>query len=282
MENDKETNAVAIDVDGVIASYNRWKGVGVFGDVIKGCKEEIAKLKEAGWTVIINTTRGEIEDVRQFLTANEIQFDHINENPDKPDNCTDKKVMANAYVDDRAIPFGGRWEGMAQRIMDFKPWNKIDQRRPTLPIEIAGYRVDQVSLFVKSIDRSLEAYRRIGHSKWFVDEVLAENTLNDQMFSVKLAFNYTVLPVEFELLEVTSGSTIQVPMNAPAGLSHFGFHVDDMDAAIKAFCSSSGTATLMAEIHTRCHSSAPSRYHYTFIDTRKLGFISKLIAKLED
>lgn len=277
-----EPKVVAIDFDGTIADYTHWKGPGEFEKVLPGAAEEIKKMKADGHTIIIHTNRGvDINEVTQYLTENDISFDHVNENPDAPRNTSDKKIKADVYIDDRAMNFSGRWAGMADKVNSFDSWCKSDNRRPSMNIEIAGYRVDQVSLYVRSIKDSIEAYQKIGHGKWVTDIVTARETIAVKDFVVGLAFNYTLYPCEFELLQVIEGSTVQVPPlsagSYPFGLSHYGFHVDNLEFALEKF--NSLDYETLSIVKTKDHSSCPDKYIYAFVDTTDLGFISKLIIK---
>jgi hypothetical protein len=100
-------------------------------------------------------------------------------------------------------------------------------------------------------------------------------------FTVALAFNYTMFPCEFELIQVLQGRTVQIPSYVSPeepGLSHYGFHVDDLDKAINTFelCG----YFLMTHVRTVEHQGCPYTYEYVFMDTRQLGFISKLIYRV--
>lgn len=113
-------NTIAIDFDGTIAEYDGWKGVGVFGKPIKGAVGSINSLKKEGWKIIIWTTRGETELIREYLSKHEIPFDSINENLlGTPKNVSDKKVTADIYIDDRAIRFNS-WKDTLERVGQIK------------------------------------------------------------------------------------------------------------------------------------------------------------------
>jgi len=276
---------VAIDADGTILNYDGWKGVGNFGEPLPGAREAIKELKQSGYSIIIFTTRGsDSDDLRRWLIKYDIPFDGLNQNlPTAPKNISDKKVIATVYIDDRAIPFEGSWKGMVEKVKAFKPWYQKVNMRPSLNIKVAGYYVDQVSLYVQNIHNSIDAYSKLGHPNWIQDEVRAYEWLTNKEFIVSLAFNYTVMPCEFELLQIKAGSTVQIPevlcynSEFDAGLSHFGFHVDDLDEAIEAFRKKS--YLVLSDVETLNHSGCPDTYKYTFIDTSVLGFISKLIIK---
>ena len=97
---------VCVDVDGVLARYDGWKGVDHFGEPIHGAKEFLEKLS-AMCDVVIYTTRccEEINKpekawllknrVRDWLDKHGLKYSDIFIGQGKP--------IASAYVDDRAI-----------------------------------------------------------------------------------------------------------------------------------------------------------------------------------
>lgn len=48
---------LAVDLDGTLAHYDGWKGIGNIGDPIKGIAEAIKARREAGWGIAIFTAR---------------------------------------------------------------------------------------------------------------------------------------------------------------------------------------------------------------------------------
>jgi len=285
-ENSVEKYTVCIDFDGVINPYTKsYQGKGAFEDPDPECKVALEELKAAGCKIIIHTTRSEIDLIREHLDHFKIPFDLINANDDnKRLDLSDKKPLGHVYLDDRAVNFGGNWKGLVHRILDFEPWHHKQYQNPFIPLEICGYKIDQISLFVPSIRESISAYSRIGYSNWVIDEVHAFSisgvSHQKNPFIVNLAFNYQIMPIEFELLEVAAGSTVQVPSSISTGLSHFGIHVDDMNKAKSKF-EEEGGFKCMADIQTVHHSQCPYRFDYAFYDTRALGFITKLIKRRE-
>ena len=126
-----EYKTIAVDFDGVIASYSGWKGVGVFGDPIAGVKDALCKLKSLGYAIVIFTTRGEIGDIQQYLDGHKIPYDHINCNPQNSVHMNPGKPIADVYVDDRAICFQGVWSNtFVDNILNLKPWYSHNSRRP--------------------------------------------------------------------------------------------------------------------------------------------------------
>jgi hypothetical protein len=98
--------SVAVDVDGVLARYNGWKGVREIGKPIDGAREFLAKLQEK-WRVIIHSTRlsesvnsdydrWELAGyVAGWLMGHDLPFDEVWTEGGKP--------KAVAYVDDRGV-----------------------------------------------------------------------------------------------------------------------------------------------------------------------------------
>lgn len=109
---------VAVDLDGTIAVYDRWRGLEHIGDPIPGAKEFLTALREFA-IVLIWTTRcnPEVEDrpegvtadtlgriVRGWLDQHGLPYDDVYTGPVKP--------LAACFLDDRAV---------SCRPMDFKP-----------------------------------------------------------------------------------------------------------------------------------------------------------------
>ena len=99
---------VAVDLDGTIAKpYEKFDP-----DVIEaprpGAKEQLQKFKDLGYRVIIFTVRGKKKRIRDYLEEHELPYDYINENPDQPADASGK-VMADLYIDDRAIDARKAW-----------------------------------------------------------------------------------------------------------------------------------------------------------------------------
>ena len=95
---------VAIDLDGVIAEYDLWRGEEHFGKPKPRAREALKKLKELGCTITIWTTRRNTKAVEKYLKEHDIPFDFINESPLPPGNGA-RKIRADVYIDDRAVPF---------------------------------------------------------------------------------------------------------------------------------------------------------------------------------
>lgn len=86
---------VAFDFDDTVYDFHK-KGR-IYNDVIVLLK----KLKTINCYLICWTGQEDLEFVSNYLKANEIPFDSINENPPFH-KLKSKKVYANVYLDDRA------------------------------------------------------------------------------------------------------------------------------------------------------------------------------------
>ncbi len=115
---------VCVDLDGTIAHYTEWFGEHHFGNVIPGCKKALETLRDNNWIIIIYTTRANKKLISEYLIANNIPFDFINENPNQPENAIGGKPFADVYIDDRAIRFNGNWDETIKEALLFEPWEK--------------------------------------------------------------------------------------------------------------------------------------------------------------
>lgn len=111
---------VILDFDGVINSYvSGWKGADVIPDEpVPGMREEIKRIREAGYNVVVVSSRcyqeGGVEAIKNWLNKYDIEVDDV----------TDEKPASVVIIDDRAICFNGDPRGLLEKIDNFKPWNK--------------------------------------------------------------------------------------------------------------------------------------------------------------
>ena len=97
--------SICVDLDGVLAQYDGWKGVEVIGDPIAGAQSFVAGLRKFARVIVFTTRcsptvngRPAAELVRlvgDWLTGHGFEFDEVYSGPGKP--------MASAYIDDRAV-----------------------------------------------------------------------------------------------------------------------------------------------------------------------------------
>lgn len=127
-----QEKTVCVDLDGTITHYEEWISEDHFGTPILGAKEAIETMKSWGWRVIIFTTRGNAEKVSDFLKNSNIPFDEVNSNQKQPENAKGGKILADIYIDDRAITFDGDWKKVLSKAQEFAPWeiNKKEESDP--------------------------------------------------------------------------------------------------------------------------------------------------------
>jgi len=123
LEKKLDGKVIAVDFDGVIAEYDTWKGVGVFGKPVQSIQWAMSKLREMGAEIVVHTCRRETQAVVDYLFKNGIEYDYINFSP-KNDKLklSDKKISADIYIDDKGLPFRGEWHQTFIDIMNFRRW----------------------------------------------------------------------------------------------------------------------------------------------------------------
>lgn len=113
MKNLSKPLVIAVDLDGVIAEYDGWKGSNVIGVPKKGAQKYLQLLHDEGWIIIIFTARPptEANHVEAYLLKWGIPYDAVNKNINDyfRDSLT-CKIFANVYLDDKAIgALGKKW-----------------------------------------------------------------------------------------------------------------------------------------------------------------------------
>jgi len=91
------------------------------GKLLPGVKKSFEKIKEKGYEIYIHSCRTssdlyphlidrsvQVDLMREVLDKNEIPYDHIITDMDKP--------IASYYIDDRGIGFRGSWEDTLKEI----------------------------------------------------------------------------------------------------------------------------------------------------------------------
>ncbi|HEV8525680.1 MAG TPA: hypothetical protein VGQ71_14390 [Terriglobales bacterium] len=111
---------IAVDVDGVIANYDGYKGPGVIGSPRADVVEALRALKAEGWKIVIHTTRGQ-EEIAEYLSRNDIPHDEINNNSDY--TTGGPKPVADVYWDDRAVAYSGDAREDLKIIRQFRTWS---------------------------------------------------------------------------------------------------------------------------------------------------------------
>lgn len=115
----RKTRTLAVDLDGTLLEYSDFGQP--LGKPVPGMKEELEKVRAAGWRIAIWSVRSNVAEIKELLDAHGIPYDFINEHDNEPQDSS-RKMAAHLYLDDRAMPFDGKTEGLAERILSFKPW----------------------------------------------------------------------------------------------------------------------------------------------------------------
>ncbi len=95
---------ICVDMDGVLATYDGWKGHEHFGDPIPGARAFLAKLSEV-YEVAIYTTRcnAEVNKTHSEEELIKLVQDWLDEHNMYYDKIIPKKPICVAFVDDNAI-----------------------------------------------------------------------------------------------------------------------------------------------------------------------------------
>jgi hypothetical protein len=104
---------ICVDLDGVLNTFDEWRGPEFFHSPREGAHEFLASLKAEGFRVVIFTVRWH-EWVLEWLAKNGLA--------EFVDEVTDRKPPAHAYVDDRAICFRGDFQDTLRCIRTFEPF----------------------------------------------------------------------------------------------------------------------------------------------------------------
>jgi len=99
---DERKGIVAVDFDGVIATYDGWKGFDVLGEPIVETIKGLQKLHEEGYYIIIYTCRLDTPKLRQWLKDNNVPYDDLNKSRINPPHTSTKPVW-HCYLGDRCL-----------------------------------------------------------------------------------------------------------------------------------------------------------------------------------
>lgn len=87
---------IAYDFDGTVYDFHKE------GFTFKMVPELLRECKEQGAHLIVYTANSDIEFIKNYLDANNIPFDYINENPPELNLPKGGKLYYNILLDDRA------------------------------------------------------------------------------------------------------------------------------------------------------------------------------------
>jgi len=107
---------VALDFDGVMNTYDGWKGEDFLFDPRPGLKEFLVELKKEGYRCVIYSTRTP-EKIEAWLEQHGLRK--------LVGKVSNQKPMAHVYLDDRGLTFKGDFNKALGDIKSFKVhWEK--------------------------------------------------------------------------------------------------------------------------------------------------------------
>lgn len=141
----KTGKIIALDFDGVIHSYPKWKGMGVIEDPpVPGAIDFIRKLEQNGYRVAIYSSRSRSFAGRRAMKKwlRKHIFEYYGEpdtayNNDAPVTCRPCRLydhiewplfkpMAHLTIDDRGYRFNGKFPAIVE-INESLPWNRREK-----------------------------------------------------------------------------------------------------------------------------------------------------------
>lgn len=103
----KIKKTICFDFDGVISSYDGWKGFDVFGEPNQKIIDCMKKLHAAGYHLVIFTTRQATQKMVDWLELHDVPYHDINKNRHQPTLASNKPIY-HCFVDDRAVNYHGQ------------------------------------------------------------------------------------------------------------------------------------------------------------------------------
>ncbi len=104
-------SVIAVDYNGVLDTYEGWKGDTFLYPMRPGTKEFLQSLKDLGYRVVIMTAMDR-RLVKKWVKDNGLS--------DLVENVTNGKIPAIMYIDDRAITFNGDFQETFEAVKNFK------------------------------------------------------------------------------------------------------------------------------------------------------------------
>lgn len=111
----------SIDFDGVLNSYDGWRGATVIDSPVEGAVEFMAMVQDAGFQTIVSSTRARSSEGMHAI------YSWMREQGFSGDiDVTWEKVPALWHLDDRALRFEGpgKWPTLAEIEAACVPWNR--------------------------------------------------------------------------------------------------------------------------------------------------------------
>lgn len=108
---------VCVDLNGVLDEYKGWTGKVEAYPVAKGAREFLEELRDYFNTIVVFTATIPVQFAEMWLIENDLDF--------LVDFCTNHKVPAQVYIDDRAVCHRGNFKETLEQVKTFNPhWRK--------------------------------------------------------------------------------------------------------------------------------------------------------------
>jgi len=114
MSKNPAPRTVCLDFDGVLADYHGWKDEDMLDPPYPGAREFVARVKAAGYYVVIYTTRNPHRIVSWLI---EHGFPQVSVQEGR-------KPKALVYIDDRGHRFTGDWDAAFRAITQPTHWEE--------------------------------------------------------------------------------------------------------------------------------------------------------------
>lgn len=171
----KAKKTVAIDFDGVLNSYSGgWKGASKTDAPVSGAAEAIRAIREFGYDVSIYSTRAStkegVQAIRNFCTEKlDIEASEM--------VITDRKPIAEAYIDDRAINFSGDWKSTINKLKHFKSWLDPVEKAKRMPIGTISHGRKKMAegRWVPVRTMRKPTWKVLARHKWVAGAVITES-----------------------------------------------------------------------------------------------------------
>lgn len=106
----KKLKTIAVDFDGVLASYDGWKGFNVLGQPNFEVINAVNSLYDLNYHILIFTTRKTTLTLKCWLKKYKVKYHAINSNKHNPPNTSIKPIY-DCIIDDRAVNYHGQFYG---------------------------------------------------------------------------------------------------------------------------------------------------------------------------
>lgn len=162
------TKSICVDFDGTIASFT--KDLDSLGEPIPGAIENLKKIHDLGYKIIIHTARPDnpayLDKIGAWLASHGIPCDGINLNP--ATDWESRKPLAEFYLDDRALPFGGDWDDIWWQV-----WSADSGRTAKEEYDMLLSLVRVRAEAVRALDRFLAS-----ETNWFASPASSKNSFH--------------------------------------------------------------------------------------------------------